>query len=317
MILSQLEKTYGWDRVQAYIQKGSLQLKNSSGEDEQRPDMDRVPSVTISEKLLPSLFAAEKYSADSLLILLANRHSLPAFLLQKRLRLHWEFRSDSIMQAQNVVGMIPGNDVDLQHEYVGIGAHYDHIGMSGDTVFNGADDNASGTVAIMEAARALARNRHNKRSILIILHTAEEKGLLGSKYMSQQPELTDRMMAYINLDMVGCGPVDSLYSVGADHISSELQEIVEKTNAGSVRFKFNYELNNPNHPERIYYRSDHYSYARKGIPVVFFTDFYMKEYHTPGDDLEKLNIDKITRVAELTYRLALELANHPGKLKSN
>lgn len=315
ILLSQFEKTHGWSKMQAYVQKGNLQLKDDAFTAGQRSEFPAVPSISIREKSLGPLFASEKYSADSLLILLAKRQALPAFLLKKRARMSWKFNADSIRQAYNVVGLIPGTAAELRHEYVGIGAHYDHVGMAGDTVYNGADDNASGTAAILEAAGALVREHRNKRSVLVIFHTAEEKGLLGSKYMSEQADIGRSMIAYINLDMVGGGSADSIYSVGGDHISPELQELTEQVNAATVRFKFNYDLNNPNHPERIYYRSDHFNYALQGIPAIFFFDYFMKDYHTPADDLEKLNIKKIARISELTCQLALKLANHKGRLR--
>jgi len=233
------------------------------------------------------------------------------------MRVLWKFDMDSTVRAYNVVGIIPGTDPELRNEYVGMGAHYDHVGVIRDTVYNGADDNASGTSAILEAARALAWSRDNERPVLVVFHTAEEKGLLGSKYMAQQEDILKNLVAFINLDMVGGGATDSIYSVGADHISKELQDLTEKINARTVRFHFNYHFNGENDPERIYYRSDHYNYAKKGIPVVFFFDHYMVDYHTPGDDVEKLNLEKITRVAELTYQLASELANRKGRLKLN
>ncbi len=147
ILLSQFEKTYGWSKMQAYVQKGNLQLKDDGLATGQRSEFPTIPSISIRERSLGPLFASEKYSADSLLVLLANRQTLPVFILKKRVRLTWEFNTDSIRQAYNVVGMIPGTDAELRHEYVGIGAHYDHVGMAGDTVYNGADDNASGTVS--------------------------------------------------------------------------------------------------------------------------------------------------------------------------
>jgi hypothetical protein len=313
--LSPFEKTFGWDKMKEYVGKGTYRLKDETADEGDLSNTIGIPSVTIREKALGSFFAAEKYSSDSLLVLLADHKPLPVFIFKKRIQLSWRFETEHILPTYNVIGIIPGTDSALEGEYVGIGAHYDHVGVMRDTVYNGADDNASGTVAILEAARALARIHKNKRSILIIFHTAEEKGLLGSRFLAQDPELTERMMAYINLDMVGGGALDSIYSIGGDRTAGELQQIAERVNARTVKFNFNYRFNGNNDPERLSYRSDHYSYARKGVPAIFFFDNFMKYYHTSADDPQTLNVDKITRVAELTYHLALELANHRGRLK--
>ena len=317
IFLSRMEKTIGWDKMRAYIQKGAMQLKVEVDEDKKTPRTESIPSITISENTMRTFFAGAKISFDTLQNALLDHKPLPTFLFDNKIHAVWKFENDQIVQGRNVVGLIPGTDPALKNEYIGIGAHYDHVGMTSDSVYNGADDNASGTVAVLEAARAVAWDHHNKRSILVILHTAEEKGLLGSRYFTRDQGTMDKMESYINLDMVGGGPADSLYIVGAARINPELQNITEKVNNSTVGFKFNYRLNDPNDPERIYYRSDHFNYARKGIPIVFFTDYFMKDYHTPGDDVEKLNLDKITRVAELTYKLALELSNLKEKLKTD
>lgn len=311
------EKTFSWDKLKDYVKKGAMQLKGGAEEGEKKSYSEQIPAVTITGNSLRYFLESEKYSYDSLEVLRNNNQPLPGFFLKKRMRVLWKFDMDSTVRAYNVVGIIPGTDPELRNEYVGMGAHYDHVGVIRDTVYNGADDNASGTSAILEAARALAWSRDNERPVLVVFHTAEEKGLLGSKYMAQQEDILKNLVAFINLDMVGGGATDSIYSVGADHISKELQDLTEKINARTVRFHFNYHFNGENDPERIYYRSDHYNYAKKGIPVVFFFDHYMVDYHTPGDDVEKLNLEKITRVAELTYQLASELANRKGRLKLN
>jgi hypothetical protein len=315
IFLSRMEKTIGWDKMRNYVQRGSMHLKEITEDDRRSPATVIFPSITVSENTMRLFFTCAHITFDSLQGVLLRHKPLPTFYFDGQVHVAWKFEDEQIVQGRNVVGFIAGTDPNLKNEYVGIGAHYDHLGIIQDTVYNGADDNASGTVAVLEAAEALARGQHNKRSILVILHTAEEKGLLGSKYLSRDQDIIDKMIAYINLDMVGGGSPDSLYCVGGDRISPELQEITEQVNDQTVRFKFNYRLNNPNDPERIYYRSDHYSYARKGIPIIFFTDYFMKDYHTPGDDVEKLNMNKIARVAELTYQLALKLANHKGRLK--
>ena len=149
----------------------------------------------------------------------------------------------------------------------------------------------------------------NKRSIFIAFHTAEEKKLLGSKYLTENTSVVNDMIAHINMDMVGCGPTDSIYSIGSDKISIEFHQLVESVNATGVKMNFNYSLNDPGDPQRFYYRSDHYNYAKRNIPIVFFFDYEMDNYHRVTDDVDKINFRKIQNVARLSFEIALAAAN--------
>ncbi len=216
--------------------------------------------------------------------------------------------------TSNIIGYIEGNDPVLKNEFVAIGAHYDHLGIEGTKVFNGADDDGSGIVSILEISRALAANPDFKRSILIVFHGAEEKGLLGSSYLADNfPRMGD-ITAQLNIDMVGREHPDTIYSVGSAKITGEMKKLVEEVNAQTVKFNLNYRFDEPNDPFRLYERSDHYNYAKKGIPIVFFYDFMNEDYHKPTDDIEKINFEKIKKVSELMYHLAVKLANLPKRL---
>lgn len=216
--------------------------------------------------------------------------------------------------TSNIIGYIEGIDSVLKDEFVAIGAHYDHVGVTRGEVYNGADDDGSGVVAVLEVARALVKAKKFRRSVLIVLHGGEEKGLLGASYLSDNFGSMDKIITQINIDMVGREHPDSIYSVGSAKISSELKTIVEEVNKKTVNFAFNYKFDEPDDPNRIYERSDHYHYARKGIPVVFFYDYMLEDYHQPGDDTDKISFEKIKKVSELIYHLSIRLANLDKRL---
>ncbi|KAA3610028.1 MAG: M28 family peptidase [Calditrichaeota bacterium] len=223
-------------------------------------------------------------------------------------------KESKIVNARNVVGIVDGNDKSLDNELVTVGAHYDHEGIKGGKVYNGADDNGSGTVAILESARQMSATKSNKRPIVYVFHAAEEKGLLGAYYFTNHFERFDDVIVNINMDMVGRGSTDTIFAVGSGMISSEFFDIVEEANKESANFVFDYTLDDENHKSRIYYRSDHWAFAKKGVPVVFFTIDGHPDYHKPTDDVEKINFPKLDKVARLASQIALKVANLDHKL---
>lgn len=223
-------------------------------------------------------------------------------------------QNEETRTSYNVVGIIPGNDQKLRNEYVAIGAHYDHEGIVDGKIFNGADDDGSGTVTVLEVARTFAKEKNNKRSILVAFHTAEEKGLFGSEYLTNNIGIINDIVAQINIDMVGRENIDTLYSVGSEKLSSELKQLVESVNNETTNFVFNYQFDDPNDPERIYYRSDHYNYAKHGIPIAFFTDNMNEDYHKPTDDYEKIDFNKIKKTALLVHGIVERLTNLDHRL---
>lgn len=246
---------------------------------------------------------------------------------------------ESTTETQNVVAWIDGYDAKLKEEYVAYGAHYDHVGAQGDTViFNGADDDGSGTTSVLYIAKAMAMNPP-ARSVMIIFHTGEEKGLLGSAYYADNP-LTDmsNMVAMFNMDMVGRSksdrdttmhknaPItedDEIYLVGSDRISQELHDISEEANTALAErshgltssMRLNYLLNDESHPERIYYRSDHWNYAKNGVPIIFYFDGIHIDYHKPTDLVEYIDFEKIKRVSHLGFATGYEVGMRPVRLK--
>jgi Zn-dependent M28 family amino/carboxypeptidase len=277
----------------------------------------KIPVFILNENTMMEILKQGYYSLSKLQAHIENGEELPKFKFKNALHICLKLNVKNDVSARNVIAKIDGIDPNLKHEYVVLSAHYDHIGVSEAGVYNGADDNGSGTVAVLEVAKALALNRQNKRTIILAFHTGEEKGLLGSKYLTDNIEILEDITACINLDMVGRGVADSIYAIGSDKISTKFHELLEAVNTASTNLHISYKLNSDDEPRRLYYRSDHYSYAKKGIPTVFFFDNDMEDYHKISDDADKINYDKLTQVAELTYRLVLRLANVEGRFEKD
>lgn len=195
-----------------------------------------------------------------------------------------------------------------------------------DSIINGADDDGSGSVSVLEIAEAIAAMPVKpKRSILFVWHTAEEKGLLGSRWFADHPTVPrSQIVAQLNIDMVGRGGADDLAGgspdylqlVGSRRLSSELGDIVEQINSASARpFKFDYQFDANGHPERIYCRSDHYNYARYGIPITFFTTGLHPDYHQVTDEIQYIDFDHMNRVASFIRDIAVHVANLDHRVK--
>jgi len=218
--------------------------------------------------------------------------------------------------SQNVVACLEGSDPVLKNQFVVFSAHYDHLGKRDDgTIFNGADDDGSGTTAIVELAQAFASNPvRSKRSLLFIGHAGEEKGLLGSEYFTSNPLVPlENITTNLNIDMIGRNDSNSVYIIGSDHLSSELHQINENANK-TIGLNFDYTYNDVNDPNRFYYRSDHYNFAKHGIPIIFYFTGTHEDYHRPGDDVEKINFDKMQRITRLIYLTGWQAANLDHKL---
>jgi hypothetical protein len=297
-----------WDRIIGYAKGESVSFPGEKRE--------RLLKLIFNEESLTLLFENEEKSFADIKNLVHDNKPLLPFELNKEVEVDVVL-NDEIKKSYNVVGIIEGNDSLFRNEYIAIGAHYDHVGVIDGKVYNGADDNGSGTVALLEVAKAFSETRLNKRSILIVFHGAEEKGLLGSEYFTDNFERIDKIAAHINMDMVGREHIDTIYSVGAGKLSSEFHKIVEEVNSQTVNFVFNYKFDDPNDKHKIYYRSDHYNYAKHDIPIVFFYDYMIEDYHKHSDEIEKINFEKIRKTAVLVYHIALRTANLGRNLKIN
>jgi hypothetical protein len=224
----------------------------------------------------------------------------------------------------NVAAVVRGSDPSLSATYLAFGAHYDHVGViqatAGDSIANGADDDGSGSMALLAIARVMQQAPVKpRRSVLFVWHTGEEKGLLGSSWFTDHPTVPiDSIVAQINADMIGRNADSVLYVVGPvaapNNQSKRLGVIVDSVNAAqSPPFVINREMDNPNHPEHIYERSDHYNYAKKGIPIVFLTTGLHDDYHKVSDDPRKIEYAKMARVTRLMVELGRAVANSPGR----
>jgi len=289
-----------WERIKAFAKDESVSLPGESRE--------KLLNLIFNEESLSLLFENEKQSFTDIKNLIYDNKPFPAFELNKEIEID-VIMNEGTKKSYNVVGIIEGNDSVYQDEYVAIGAHYDHLGVIDGKVYNGADDDGSGTTALLEVAKAFAKTGLNKRSILVVFHGAEEKGLLGSEYFTDNFDNIKNITAHINMDMVGTEHIDTIYSVGSGKLSSEFQRLVEEVNSQTVNFVFNYKFDDPSDKQKIYYRSDHYNYAKYGIPIVFFYDYMSEDYHKHSDEIDKINFEKIKKTAILVYNIALRTAN--------
>lgn len=296
-----------------------------------------LPAVIVSPDVVNSLFEGERETAGSILNATSVTNLPAPFLLsdQKKVTFNVANTADAI-PTQNVVAIWEGSDPVLKSEYVAFGAHYDHVGsgcpaVGTDRICNGADDDGSGTTALLGMAEALAKSpTRPKRSILFVWHCGEEKGLWGSRYFTEFPTVPlDRVVAQINIDMIGrskkegdtnprnselTGP-NAIYLIGSTMMSTELGELVNAVNKSYLNLTFDTRYDAPTDPNRFFFRSDHYNYARKGIPIIFFFDGVHEDYHRAGDTADKIDYQKMEKVTRTIYMTAWQIANRPARLK--
>jgi Zn-dependent M28 family amino/carboxypeptidase len=229
---------------------------------------------------------------------------------------------ENLPDSENIWAYIEGSE--KPNEIIVISAHYDHVGTKDGEIYNGADDDGSGTVALLEIAQAFAKAKKEghgpKRSILFIHMTGEEHGLHGSRYYSENPlfplanTITD-----INIDMIGrrdeahAKSNNYVYIIGSDYLSTDLYTICEDANKKYVHLNLDYTYNDRNDPNRFYYRSDHYNFAKNGIPSVFLFNGVHADYHKPSDKVEKIEFDALAKRAKLGFATAWELANRENR----
>jgi hypothetical protein len=231
-----------------------------------------------------------------------------------------------VKPTENVAGLLEGSDPLLKDEIVVFTAHYDHVGKTrSGVIYYGADDDASGTSAVMEVAEAFAANPVKpKRSMLFMTVSGEEKGLLGSTYYVNHPLLPlDKTLANVNADMLGrmdtkyepMKVANYVYVIGSDKISPDLDSLLRSANDQTVRLQLDYTYNDENDPNQFYRRSDHYNFAKNGIPVVFFFTGTHADYHQPTDTPDKILYDRMVSISRLIYATGWRVAQKPGGLK--
>jgi len=224
--------------------------------------------------------------------------------------------------SENILAFIPGSE--KPDEIIVVSAHYDHVGTKNGVVYNGADDDGSGTVAVMQIAKAFQEAKKDgkgpKRSILFLHVTGEEHGLFGSEWYSENPvfPITNTIVD-LNIDMIGRDDAENrgkqyVYVIGSEMLSSELKKINEEANAKTVQLELNYKYDDPKDPERLYYRSDHYNFAKHNIPVAFYFDGIHEDYHKPTDDPDKIDYPLLQKRTQLIFATAWELANRTDRI---
>ena len=225
--------------------------------------------------------------------------------------------------TENVLGYLEGSD--KKDEVLVISAHYDHLGIKNSVVYNGADDDGSGTVSVLALARAFAQAKKDghgpRRSILFLANVGEEEGLLGSQYYTDHPIFPlANTVTDLNIDMVGrvdslhMGKGDYVYVVGDDKLSDELHTLSEATNQQYNPVALDYKYNDPKDPEHIYYRSDHYNFAKHNVPIIFYTSGLHPQYHQATDDVERIDFPAMARRDQLVFHTAWALANRDARV---
>ena len=299
-----------------------------------RVDRPVAPSITADESVLDFMFSGGGEPFSVLKARAGKGEPLPAApgpAVSVTFTVDNEFDVTSTQLTENVVGMVEGSDPALKDTYVIFGAHLDHVGyargseakgkvntpIAEDRIWNGADDNGSGSVGLLGLARTFATGPRPRRSVLFVWHAGEETDLIGSRYMVSFPVVPlDRVQAMFNIDMIGrnrdnrSSEQNTVYVIGADRISTDLHNALIETNrALASPMTLNFEFNDPSDVESFYTRSDHYSYASTGIPVAFFFCGTHDDYHANSDTADRILYPKLVRVADLIYRVGFRVAD--------
>lgn len=296
-----------------------------------QPNAPLVPNVVMSVKMAKALFEGEKVDP----VAIANGADIAPFeLSSKNFTITIAVKSEH-PTTQNVIAVWEGNDPVLKNEYVAVGAHYDHVGIcapgTADPICNGADDDGSGTTALLGMAEAISHAKQRpKRSVLFVWHCGEEKGLWGSRYFTDYPTVPlDKVITQLNIDMIGRSKKagddnprnkeltgsNAIYVIGSTMMSTELGKLSQDVNKSFLNLTYDTKYDDPADPNRFFFRSDHYNYARKGIPIIFFFDGVHEDYHRPGDEPQKIDYDKMQKVTQTVYMTLWAVANLPMRPK--
>ena len=291
----------------------------------EKQDLSKGNLAMISTNLLNAIAGSDSLKVKEAVMNTQQGALVASMALPNALSLHFAYRN-SIIDCNNLLGFIEGSHPEKKKEIVVISAHYDHVGFKGDDIFYGADDNGSGTVAVMELAKVVAKAKADgngpDRSILFLLVTAEEKGLLGSSYYVDNPVFPlESTIANLNIDMIGriddtyVDDPDYLYVIGSDKLSTELHEInLEANTEVTSQLKLDFKFNDDNDPNRFYFRSDHYNFAKKGIPALFYFNGVHADYHKTTDTVEKIHFGKMETITRFIFGVMWELANRPERI---
>ncbi|HEX8177375.1 MAG TPA: M28 family peptidase [Pyrinomonadaceae bacterium] len=294
-----------------------------------------LPIITASLGMLDTIFRGEQTNGAEIFRRRVTDEPGAAFALAGTKVMSFTVGTvKESVNTQNVVGIWEGSDPVLKNEYVAIGAHYDHVGIgspaNGDAIYNGADDDGSGTVAVLSMAEAFAHSARPKRSIIFVWHAGEEKGLWGSRYFTDFPTVPlNQIVTQLNIDMIGrskregdtnqknatlSGP-NEIYVIGSRMMSTELGELSDRTNQSYLNLSYNFKYDDPKDPNQFFFRSDHYNYARKGVPIIFYFDGEHEDYHRPGDEVSKIDFQKMERVTRTIFLTGWEIASLAARPK--
>ena len=307
-------------RVKYYLQNPGMRL------DMERPEKEAVlPVFFIKKETADVMLSLTKMKSVATASKKINKKgkSLNA-LIETKVKINANRKAEKL-SSENVLCFIEGSDPILKDEVVVVTAHYDHVGKTGDDIYNGADDDGSGTVTVMEIAEAFVmakRDGHGpKRSVLVMTVSGEEKGLLGSEWYTEHPVFPlKNTVANLNVDMIGrldeahAGNENYVYLIGSDKLSTTLHKISEDANANYTQLELDYTFNAPDDPNRFYYRSDHYNFAKNNIPVIFYFSGVHEDYHQPTDTPDKILYDKTEKIGRLIFHTTWELANRAERI---
>jgi hypothetical protein len=303
-----------------FIENPTLKLESAN-----KTTARRIPVFYISKEMANEMLKAGKtnQTSEALTKEISKKGKSKSFSFPVEAKLDIK-RDTERITSENVLGYIEGTD--LKDELIVITGHYDHIGRDGDKIYNGADDDGSGTVSVMEIAEAFAKAKAEgkgpRRSILFMTVSGEEKGLFGSQYYVENPTFPlENTVANLNIDMVGRvdkknkDNPDYIYLIGSDKLSTELHKISENANSTYTKLNLDYTYNHPDDPNRFYYRSDHYNFAKNNIPVIFYFNGTHEDYHKETDTVEKINFNVMEKRARLVFFTAWDLANRNDRIK--
>lgn len=304
-------------KLKHHIESSTIRLP-----DEKKNETAKAPVIFISREVAVNLLKPNNKVLEDLKAKIDNAGKPKPILLNSTINININHLVSNL-SGENVLGYLEGTD--KSQELLVITAHYDHIGVIGGEVYNGADDDGSGTVAVMELAEAFAQAKKEgfspKRSILFMAVSGEEKGLLGSKYYTDHPVYPlANTVANLNIDMIG--RVDDkhktdpnyVYVIGSDKLSTQLHAINEEANRTYTKVALDYTYNDPKDPNQFYYRSDHYNFAKNNIPIIFYFNGTHEDYHQKTDELDKINWDVLSQRTKLIFFTAWELANRDERI---
>ena len=284
-----------------------------------------IAQIFISESIGSALLSSQKKSIAKIKSKILRDGKSDAFELKSAFLFSVKNSTEKIY-SENVLGVVEGSE--FKDEVIFVTAHYDHLGVRDGKVFNGADDDGSGTVGVMEIAEAFAQAKAAglgpKRTIVFMTVTGEEKGLLGSSYYTDNPIFPiNKTVCDLNIDMIGRIDEDHkkdsafVYIIGSDKISTELHAINENANKTYTKLSLDYTYNAPDDPNRFYYRSDHYNFAEKGVPIIFYFNGVHEDYHKETDEISKINFGLLATRAQLVFYTAWEVANRAERIKTD